>query len=479
MSMDDGTKQFEDFCRTRDKIRNLQWPSEQTDNSNARDFLDNHSLDLKYVPVWGKWLVWQFNRWVIDIGSAITIERAKHWAKCLYDDLVFILKDDDIGEGAKDSAKSFVKQTNNAPRIRRMLELACCDDRVRTDHTALNSDPYLLNVINGTVDLRTGLKRDHQREDLITQMANVSFDASAKCPQFLNTLSMAFAKDEKLTKYVQVVTGYSLLAMIDEHLLLILHGNGMNGKSTFTNTVMEILGDYGITANESLLMASKHDQHPTEKADLYQRRFVTISEPAQGRRLNEGLVKELTGDRVVKARRMREDFWGFSPTHTFWMATNHRPRIRGTDEGIWRRIKLIPFEVDLRLVTTPKPGFVDTLVRDEGPGILNWMIEGALDYQRNGLESFEPDAVKAATAEYRTDEDEFGRFAAECFEEQHNGVVTAKDAFQKYHSWGGQMNQTLFGKEMKKRFDWDKPSSGPFRKKVIYVGISTVFEKCP
>ena len=233
---------------------------------------------------------------------------------------------------------------------------------------------------------------------------------------------------------------------------------------------MQIMGDYGALANQDLLLSDKHKGHPTEVAALFGKRFVAISEPEQDRCLNESRVKELTGDRVVTARRMREDFWQFTPSHTFWMSTNHKPKISGNDEGIWRRIKLIPFMVDLREVTEVDPRIHEKL-EAELPGILNWMLEGWKLYQSEGLDRFEPEEVTAATKEYRDDEDELGTFLRETYIENSTFFIGATEAFKAYQEFGGKMTQTRFGKAMAKRFTKARHHHGRYKNKNVYEGI--------
>jgi putative DNA primase/helicase len=279
---------------------------------------------------------------------------------------------------------------------------------------------------------------------------------------------MIFDGDPELIRYVQQLLGYSLTGDTGEHILPIAYGSGCNGKSTIWNAVLSLLGDYGGLANDSLLMGVK-DTHPTEKAFLYQKRFVPISEPEQSARLRESRVKELTGDGTITARRMHEDFWSFTRTHTFWLSTNHLPRITGNDDGIWRRVKLIPFTVDLRKVTTPIPDLDKQLVTEEGPGILNWLIAGYLDYRRNGF--IEPEVIKVATNGYRDQEDEIAMFIADRCVTGNQFVVPASALFDAYFKWGGKENRTMFGKAIGERFAKQIRSSGVYRKQTVYEGV--------
>lgn len=325
---------------------------------------------------------------------------------------------------------------------------------------------------NGTIDLTTGELRPHDPADRITQLAPVEYDPDAECPKWLETLELVFDGAHDLIGYVQKLLGYSISGDTGEHILPLCYGSGNNGKSTIWNPVLELLGDYAALGNESLLLGDKHS-HPTEIAFLYQKRFLPISEPEHGVRLRESRVKELTGDRTITARRMKEDFWSFTRTHTFWISTNHLPPIRGRDEGIWRRVKLIPFTVDLSNKVKPIKGFDRWLVQNEGPGILAWLVRGFMAYQREGL--IEPEAVTERTQKFRDDSDPLGDFLAEYCEIDDGMVATASELFEAYSSpekFGGKWTKAAFGRAMAERFKKDRPTSGEYRSKTIYHGIA-------
>jgi putative DNA primase/helicase len=262
--------------------------------------------------------------------------------------------------------------------------------------------------------------------------------------------------------------GYAITGLRWEHILPIAFGKGCNGKSTVTNVILELLGDYGYGANDGLLLGNK-DAHPTERAALYQKRFVTITEPDQGARLKESRVKELTGEATITARRMNEDFWSFDRTHTFWMSTNHLPQITGSDDGIWRRVKLIPFKVDLRTVTTPIPDLDKILLDTEASGILNWLIHGFHLYQAYGF--MEPERVTVAVERYRKDEDELASFLSEKCETGDHCMQTYDELFKAYINWGGKMTRNQFGRKLGDMFTKDKPTAGDMRNKTLYHGV--------
>lgn len=438
----------------------------QTDTANAARFADLHDRQVLFVPPWGKWLSWDGSRWADDSGTGVQ-QRAVRYAVSLWDCLpTMSLR---LSRNEFNALVAFIRSTNQSPRIASFLKLAQSRENLVCPVEELNSDPMLLNVVNGTIDLSTGKLRPHNPADRLTQVTKVAYDSEAKCPKWEETLRLIFDGDLELIGYVQRLLGYSLSGSTGEHILPIAYGKGNNGKSTVWNTIAELLGDYASLANEELLLGDKSN-HPTERAALYQKRFVAVSEPAQGAKLKESRVKELTGDRLITARRMGEDFWSFERTHTFWLSSNHLPRVSGTDEGIWRRIKLIPFVVNLKDKVKPIPDFDKWLVKHEGRGILAWLVRGFLDYQKNGL--VEPACVTAAVQKYQAESDVLGDFLAEHTVAEDGAQALASDLYGKYVEWGGKWSTTAFGNEMGERFEKTKSRlRDATRGKTVYRGL--------
>ena len=439
----------------------------RTDIGNASRFVHAYEGRLLYVAKWRRWHVWDGKRWADDGGVGVQ-EAGKRFAENQWEEFTEAAKTP-ISRDELSAIRNFVKKTSHLRQIKDFIALAATDDRVACQHDKLNRDPYLLNCKNGTLDLRTGELGRHSPGDLITQLAPVDYDPKAQCPEWLAALDLIFDGDRSLVLYLQQLLGYCLSGLVSQHILPIAYGCGCNGKTTITNVILGLLGDYASTANYELLMPAKYSRHPTEKAQLYQKRFVAISEPSQGGRLDESKTKELTGGDMINCRRISEDFWSFSPTHKFWMSTNHKPKIVGTDEGIWRRVKLLPFTVDLRTKTTPQPGLSDWLIANEGPGILAWAVRGFRDWHELGFA--EPPAVTTATEEYRADEDELGQWIGENCIVEDGAAEQAGRLFESYHLAGGKMSKKAFGEQLGQRFEKEKPTTGPNRKKVIYHGL--------
>ncbi|MDZ4853216.1 MAG: phage/plasmid primase, P4 family [Pirellulaceae bacterium] len=438
--------------------------SDQTENAMAVEFIDGNQTKLRYVPSWKKWLAWDAKRWKVDIDQSRTTRLARRLVRNYWDRLLAIQTEKKQKEWA-----DFCRWANRKTTIENVVSLARCDARTTIDHELLNQNTYFLNLQNGTLDLATWEFRDHRQTDSITQIANVAYDPKAQCPKWRAFIDLIFGSDDEAKRYIQALLGYSCSGDVGEHILPICYGSGANGKSTLWNAIVELLGDYAMLAPSKLLLGTANE-HDTVIASLYQRRLVAISEPDEGSKLREARVKELTGDEQITARRMREDYWSFRRTHKFWLSTNHLPQINGTDEGIWRRIKLIPFRVDLRQVTEPIPDYHKLLVREEGPGVLNWLLEGFKDWRANGF--IEPQSVINETKSYRGKSDEIGRFIDDVCNVSPELVVVSSDLYHAYRQWGGEQSQTRFSTAMQARFVCAKRTFGRLRNKRVFEGIS-------
>ncbi|AEG14986.1 phage/plasmid primase, P4 family [Desulfofundulus kuznetsovii DSM 6115] len=417
-----------------------------TDLGNARRLVARYGQDLRYCHPWGKWLVWTGKGWKVDETGAV-LRLAKETVRNIYAEAAA-----EPDEKARQRIVDHALRSESAGRIKAMVALAESEPGIPVLPAELDRDPWLLNVLNGTIDLRTGELRPHRREDMLTKIAPVEYDPQAKCPRWEQFLNEIMDGNRNLMGFLQRAVGMSLTGDTSEHVLFILHGSGRNGKSTFLNTLLALLGDYGMTAAPDLLMAKQNDRHPTELADLFGKRLVVSIESDEGRRLAESLIKQLTGGDKIKARRMREDFWEFSPSHKLWLATNHKPRVRGTDVAIWSRLKLIPFAV-----TFPEDKQDKQLAKKllaELPGILRWAVEGCLTWQRDGLGV--PEEVKAATESYRQEQDVLAAFLNECCIINPLAKVAARNLYKAYVDWCGEngehpLAQRNFGMRLAER----------------------------
>jgi putative DNA primase/helicase len=405
-----------------------------TDTGLAERFALQHGEAVRYCHLWGKYLCWDGTRWKIDDQGAVD-QLAKQTARSILREAA-----DEPGDDRRKALTKFAAAAESVSKRDAMLKLARSEPPIPITPETLDRDPWIFNCPNGKIDLRTGHRYDHRREDYISKVCPVEYHPAAVCPQWLAALDKIFANDSEVIGYLQRFTGYSLTGDVSEQVLNIWHGVGANGKSTVANTIMEMLGsDYAMKAAADLLLAKWDNDHPTALTDLHGKRFVACIETDDGRRLAESLVKELTGGDPIRARRMREDFWEFMPTHKVVLACNHRPTVRGTDHAIWRRLKLVPFNVVIPPHERDKS--LPAKLRAELPGILAWAVCGCLDWQRHGLG--EPRAVIEATADYQSAEDTLRNFMQECCAIGPDNRVKAADLLDAYREWSGERHTTV------------------------------------
>lgn len=434
----------------------------------AERMVRRHGKDLRYCTTHG-WLVWDCRRWRRD--DLLEVERrAKETILSLYRDAANIGNDN-----VRKALLDFAKSSENNHRMNAVIALARSERGIPIRADDLDGDVWLLNVENGTLDLRTGKLREHQRDDLITKIAPVEYRADAECPVFRQFLRTTFAGDNNMIAFAPRALGSSLSGAMREHALHVWHGTGSNGKSTLLTCVTEMLGDYAKTSPPKLLIRRDTEAHPTELADLHGVRFVASVETAEGGRLDEERVKQLTGGDRIKGRFMRMDFFEFAPTHKIFLATNHKPDVRGQDHAIWRRIFLWPFNVTIP--DEKQDHDLTAKLKAEWPGILRVLVEACLQWQRSGLGA--PESVKAATAEYKTESDTIGQFLDECCERGDVGLLTEEYAaggaalYWVYRAWtldngGKPLGNKAFSKLLLERPDITRPDKAAYR---VYKGL--------
>lgn len=435
---------------------------------NARRLVDAHGQDLRHAPQLGCWMAWDGRRWCEDETGEV-VRRAKQVVDALLDE---------ARASANEELFRWGIRSQSASAIGNMISLAATEPGIPALVDVLDRDPYSFNVANGTIDLRTGDLRSHDRRDLVTKLSDVDYDPDASCPRWLRTLDDVFASDGEVIQLVQRFAGYSLTGDVSEQKLTFAHGGGANGKTTVLNVVRYVVGEYGMHLDPAVLVASDHDQHPTGLTDLRGARLVTTIETEQGRRLNESLVKVLTGGDPIRARRMRQDYFEFMPTHKLWFAGNHLPRIHGTDYGIWRRIVLIPFEVEFGPERADK--LLPARLAEEASGILAWAVRGCLDWQREGLPI--PARVMNSTASYRASQDHIGQFLGDACVVDDTRYVTAADLRTAYETWCAEQGERpwtaqAMGRELTGRgFDPARRGSGNAKARV-WLGLRLVSQQ--
>jgi putative DNA primase/helicase len=389
-----------------------------TDIANAKRLVEKHGRDIRYTPERG-WLVWDGKRWGIDEKSLQMIALAKTTAVEIFDELKEAPDRDLLFKHAKRS------QSKNAVQAMEWLARSAVPARI----TDFDADPWALNVSNGTLNLRTGELREHNRGDLTAKLAPVEYHSTAECPLWLATLERIFDRDREVIEYVRRLVGYALTGLSVEQVIHFLWGMGANGKSTVSDLLLEMLGDYAVVCSPDLIMTRRHGGIPNDVARLRGVRLAIMNETGQGGRFDEAKLKDLTGGDKLTARFLHAEFFDFRPTHKLLIRGNHKPAITGTDEGIWRRLRLIPFTV----VIPPEernPYLLDQL-RAELPGVLRWAVEGCLAWQRDKLNP--PAAVLTAVSTYRDEADTLGRFIEECCAVRNLAQVKAS-VFQKAYA---------------------------------------------
>lgn len=422
------------------------FPVHLTDAGNALNLVTAYGSGLRYCWPWRKWLIWDSTRWKRD-DTGLIHRRAKETVKMMFR-AAAVGKDGDDADINRDQARHAMR-SESIRALRAMSELAQSEPGIPILPPELDCDPWLLNTSTGTIDLKTGKLNPHNKRDFITKVAGVGFDEDAKCPRFLEFLNQIFDGNQDLIQFVQRAGGYSLTGSVREDAFFFLHGEGSNGKTTLLNVFLHVLGDYGKQAVPDLLMYSRQEKHLTRIASLFGSRLTVCSEVAEGQRFNEPLVNSLTGGNLRTARRMREDQWTYAPTDKIWLDANHKPTIKSTGYAIWRRIKLIPFTIVIPDEKQDKD--LEDKLKKEGPGILNWLIWGCLDWQEGGLRP--PKEVIVATAEYRTAEDIIGRFLDECCVASGTASATAKALYTRYKGWCEEtgervVTQQMFGRKL-------------------------------
>jgi putative DNA primase/helicase len=390
-----------------------QRPRSFTDEALALRFAERHELDLRYVDAWGRWLRYDGQRWALD-DTLLAFDLAREICR---------------EAAAECDNKKLRRVLASAKTVAAVERLSKADRRLAASTDQWDADPWLLNTPDGTLDLRTGQLRPHNRHDYLTKITSVSPDGG--CPVWLAHLLRIMDGNSDLVAYLQRVFGYALTGSTREHALFFGYGTGANGKGVTIGTVANILAEYHRTAAIETFTASNSDRHPTELAGLRGARLVSSNETERGRQWAESRIKTLTGGDKIEARFMRQDFFEFQPQMKLFIFGNHKPGLTSVDEAIRRRLHLIPFTVTIPADERDKD--LPERLRGEWPGILAWMVEGCLAWQREGLNP--PAAVRDATAAYLENEDLFGQWLAEASDAEVGNTYKWEPVGVLYESW--------------------------------------------
>jgi putative DNA primase/helicase len=425
------------FLKSDDRIRTVEPPEPsseelardlaelgETDTDNAQRFARRFGTKALHTRGRG-WLVYNGQRWRSDDLGQVT-ELAKVTARRIADEAQHLSVD-----AARAARRNFAERSLGKGSLDRMLDLA--KSLLPVEDTRLDADPWLLNVENGTIDLRTGRRERHDPRDLLTKIVPVRADRHAECPAFKKFLKRITADDRGLKTFIQKAVGYTLSGIMTEQVFFFVHGkSGNNGKSTLVNMIRDMLGDYGLhTGTETLLVKQYDNNIPADLARLTGARMVTAIEANVNRHLDEAKIKAMTGGEPITARFMRQDFFQFNPEFKLWLVANDQPRVRGTDTAFWRRVRVIPLTVKI-----PADEIDDNLsskLRAEWPGILAWAVRGCLKWQKHRLRA--PTVVRAATEGWHEEMDHLKRFVAEQLIISPGPNVSASEVYDRYKKW--------------------------------------------
>lgn len=397
----------------------------KSDAGNAERFHALHGENVRHVAESGQWLLWNGVRWQPDNTGAVT--------RMFIKTMRLMAQQAVAMDNAQDAQAltTFALRSTNRDKIKSGLALAKDIEGVTVSVSDLDADPWLVGTPDGVVDLRSGGPVIPRRDFLLTKSIGTSYDANAECPTWISFLQDVTDNDSELMTYLQTAVGYSLTGLCKEQCMFFLYGTGMNGKGVFSETIKSLSGDYGQTAPETLFTRDKNTNATNDVARLAGCRLAIASELDEGSSFAESRIKALTGSDTITARFLHREFFDFRPSHKFWISGNHKPNVRGTDHGIWRRLRLVPFVI--RIPDEKKdPDLADKLLT-ELPGILNWTISGCLLWQRQGLVT--PECVRLATDNYRREEDVIGQFLEDCTQEEVDARTLTVSVYQAYDRW--------------------------------------------
>ncbi|MHB9131163.1 MAG: phage/plasmid primase, P4 family [Armatimonadota bacterium] len=425
-------------------------PPPMTDLGNAERLIQQHGEALLFCQTSREWLLWDSRRWAHD---------AQNGARRLaHETARSILQQEAAHAHDQESRDAWV-------RWQRASESARASGNMLTQATAyltvpvhvFDTDPWLLNVLNGTLDLRTGVLHPHRQEDRLRKLAPVVYDPEAQAPTWGQFLYRIFDGDMAMIEYLQRAVGYTLSGDVACQCLFFMHGErGQNGKSTFVETMLHLLGEYAQRASTELLMRKQtgNSNVPNDLARLQGARMVVTSELDEGHRFSESRVKDLTGGDKITARFLYGEYFDFEPTHKLWIYGNHQPTASANDHGFWRRVHLIPFLV--RIPDEEKDPDLKDKLKAQLPGIFAWAVRGCRLWLERRKQLDPPSCVLEATQQYRSDMDKLARFFAECCHVAQGIEVPAKRLYDRYVQWCDEnheraVSHTAFGRELTSR----------------------------
>lgn len=394
-----------------------------TDLGNAKRLVARHGHKIIFCHAWNRWLIYDATRWRADETGEIF--------RLAQDTVADIYQEASAAHDAttRKNLAAHASRSEAEGKLKAMVSVAASLVPV-TPHE-LDADPFRFNVLNGTLDLIAGRLRPHDPADKITKRSPVVYDAEATAPTWTAFLNRIMVGDVNLIRFLQSFAGYCMTSQTGEQCLVLAYGTGSNGKSTFIETLKACFGDYAATADFSTFAIQGGDRIRNDLARLHGPRLVTAIEAGDGIRFDEATIKRLTGGDTITARFLHAEYFEFKPAFKLFLAANHKPRIKGTDHAIWRRIRLVPFTVTIPDAEQDKE--LSAKLLREAPGILRWTFEGCMAYRFHGLGM--PDEVKRATASYREEEDPLSDFVDECCATGPLMTASARELYRVYTRW--------------------------------------------
>ena len=422
------------------------------DMGNAQRFVELFGESIRYSYIDKKWLWYDSHKWCYD-NEGMRERMADRAVEAMKAEAKIYIQSDE--ESGGDMAKAFEKHMKASRSYKaRTSMLNMVQHHISILPEQLDRYKMVLNTPSGVLNLKNGELKEHKPEYYLTKITSVEYSDKADCPRWLAFLDEIFDGDKDLIRYIQKAVGYTLTGSTAEQCAFFLYGTGKNGKSTFLDVIRDVFGDYAANIQPETIMVKSNSgsNANSDIARLKGARLVTSVEPNEGVRINEGLLKQLTGDDPVTARKLYSDEFEFKPEFKLWMATNHKPIIRGTDTGIWRRIHMIPFTVQIPDEKVDKN--LKHKLKAEMTGIFKWCVDGCLLWQKEGLKM--PGAVLESVREYRREMDVISAFIEDKCELK--GSVQSSVLYAAYSSWAEENNEyrmsaTKFGLEIAKRFE--------------------------
>lgn len=398
------------------------------DTSNSERFVEQHRKMVRYAYTWNTWLAWDNLRWKRDDGEMVSA-LAKKTARSIYKEAQSASEDGQAKRLGRWAERSLAKE-----RINAMIWLARSDPRIQIAVEKLDVDSFTLSCANGTLNLYNGEFHKHRQQDFLTKVAGVDYDPEAECPRWMAFLGTAFQNNQTLADYVQEIAGYCLTGEAGEQCWFFLHGPGANGKTTFTEVLRLLLGEYASEVRMETFLFNKNGHGVRDDlAGLTGQRLIFATEASGGTRLDDAALKQFTGGEPITARHLYGRYFSYVPKFKIFICGNHKPAVRDSSQAMWRRVRLIPFDYVIPEQQRIKD-YARKLVEAEGPGILNWCFAGLRRWKDRGR-FITPNIVRVATDKYQSESDLVGQFVAKKCRKDPQTRVEGRELYRAFRAW--------------------------------------------